>query len=222
MSTVIKSGGSTRHIQHIAFNLEDMKQQAARYLEQVRSQAAQIIAAAKAEADGIRKRAEEEGKQAALRAAEKVLDDKVGQRMQTTMPALQKVVAGIADAKQDWLAHWERTAVHLAAAMAARVVRRQIPHLPDVTLTLVREGLEMAAGSSRIRIRLHPTDHDTLKGQIERLTHELERLGPAELIADPQISPGGCRIEMAHGAIDQQFESQLARIEEELARGNES
>ncbi|HKD37826.1 MAG TPA: FliH/SctL family protein [Pirellulales bacterium] len=222
MSTVIKSGGSTRHIQQIAFNLEDMKQQAGLYLDQVRAQAAQIVTAARAEADGIRKRAEEEGKQAALRAAEKVLDDKVGQRMQTALPALQKVVAGIADAKQNWLGHWERSAVRLAAAMAARVVRRQIPDLPDVTLSLVREGLEMASGSSKICIRLHPADYETLKGQIERLTHELERLGPAELTADSQISPGGCRIEMAHGAIDQQFESQLARIEEELTRGNES
>jgi flagellar assembly protein FliH len=222
MSTVIKSGGSTRHIQQIAFNLEDMKEHAARYLEQVRSQAAQIIASAQAEAESIRKRAEEDGKQAAMRAAENVLDDKVGQQMQTAMPALQKVVAGIADAKQEWLTHWERSAVHLAAAMAARVVRRQIPDLPEVTLTLVREGLEMAAGSSNIRIRLHAADYDTLKGQIELLTHQLELLGPAELIADPQISSGGCRIEMAHGAIDQQFESQLARIEQELTRGNES
>jgi flagellar assembly protein FliH len=46
-------------------------------------------------------------------------------------------------------------------------------------------------------------------------------LAPAEMIADPEISPGGCRIETLHGAIDQQFESQLARIEEELTRGND-
>ena len=221
MSTIIKSGGSTRSIQQVAFNLEDMRHQATRYLDQVRSQAAEIITAANTQADSIRKRAEEEGRQAAMRAAEMVLDDKVGQRMQTVLPALQKVITGIADAKQDWLGQWERSTVKLAAAMAARVVRRCVPDLPDVTFTLVREGLEMATGSSKIRIRLHPTDYDTLKGQIERLTQELDRLAPAELIADPEISPGGCRIETLHGAIDLQFESQLARIEEELTRGND-
>ena len=34
-------------------------------------------------------------------------------------------------------------------------------------------------------------------------------------------NPGGCRIETLHGSIDQQFEAQLARIEEELIRGND-
>jgi flagellar assembly protein FliH len=221
MSTIIKSGASTRNIQQIAFNLEDMKQQAAKYLEQVRSQGAQIVAAAESQADGVRKRAEEQGKQAAMRAAEKVLDEKVGQRMQTALPALQKVIAGIADAKQAWLGLWERSTVRLATAIAARVVRRHVPDLPDVTLALVREGLEMAAGSSKILIRLHPTDYDTLKGQVDRLTKELQRLGPAEMIADPDVTAGGCRIETLHGVVDQQFEAQLARIEEELTRGNE-
>jgi flagellar assembly protein FliH len=221
MSTIIKSNGSARSIRQVAFNLEDMKQQAGKYLDQVRAQAAEIVADAQKQADGMRKRAEEEGRQAAMRAAEKVLDEKIGQRMQTALPALQKTIAGIADAKQAWLGHWERSTVKLATAIAAKIVRRNLPDMPDVTLALVREGLEMAAGSSKLRIHLHPTDCDTLKGQVDRLTKELERLGPAEVVADPEITPGGCRIETLHGAIDQQFEAQLARIEEELTHGNE-
>lgn len=222
MSTIIKSGGSTRSIQQIAFNLEDLKQQAARYLDQVRAQGAQLIADAQKQADAIRKRAEEEGRQAAMKAAEKVLDEKVGQRMQTALPALEKVVTGIADAKQSWLGHWEGSTVKLATAIAGRIVRRHVPDLPEVTLALVREALSMAAGSSQIRILLNPQDYDTLKGQVDRLTKELDRLGPAEMMADAAITPGGCRIEMLHGTIDQQFEAQLARIEEELTRGNEA
>ena len=38
----------------------------------------------------------------------------------------------------------------------------------------------------------------------------------AELAADENISPGGCRVETEHGSIDQQIEAQLARILEEL------
>jgi len=44
----------------------------------------------------------------------------------------------------------------------------------------------------------------------------LARLAPAEVIADQSISRGGCRVETPKGAIDQQFETQLARIAEEL------
>ena len=35
-------------------------------------------------------------------------------------------------------------------------------------------------------------------------------------MADPEIARGGCRVETRFGTIDQQFEAQLARIEEEL------
>ena len=38
----------------------------------------------------------------------------------------------------------------------------------------------------------------------------------AEITADATISRGGCRVETRFGTIDQQFESQLKRIEEEL------
>lgn len=221
MSTIIKSGGAMRGPQQVAFNLEDMTQQAQKYLEKIRSQATQIIADAHKQADAIRRHAEEEGRQAAMRAAEKVLDEKVGKRMQTLLPALQTVVADIADAKQAWLGQWERSTVHLAAAIAGKVIRGQVPHLQDVTLKLVREALEMAAGSSQVRIHLNPTDHETLQSQIGRLTKELGRIGGAEITADPQITAGGCRVETLHGSIDQQFEAQLSRIEEELTRAND-
>jgi len=35
-------------------------------------------------------------------------------------------------------------------------------------------------------------------------------------VADPDITPGGCRVDTQFGSIDQQLETQLARIEEEL------
>jgi len=221
MSSIIKSGGAMRSPQQVAFNLEDMTQQATKYLDKVRSQATHIVAEAQKQADAIRRQAEEDGRQAAMRAAEKVLDEKVGKRMQTLLPALQMVVTDISDAKQAWLGQWERSTVHLAAAIAGKVIRGHVPDLPEVTLKLVREALEMAAGSSHVRIHLNPTDHETLHAQIGRLTKELGRIGGAEILADPQITPGGCRVETQHGSIDQQFEAQLARIEEELTRAND-
>jgi len=48
------------------------------------------------------------------------------------------------------------------------------------------------------------------------LIDEMAALGSAEVTADAQITPGGCRVETRFGSIDQQFESQLKRIEEEL------
>ena len=63
---------------------------------------------------------------------------------------------------------------------------------------------------------MNPADHAAFGGQIDRLIAEFSRLGSAQVVSDPEISAGGCRIETQFGVIDQRFESQLARIEQEL------
>src|SRR5688572_29084127 len=121
MSSVIKSGQSTRAVHQVAFNLEDITQHASKYLEQVRIQAAQIVVEAQKQADLIKKRAQDDGQQSARNAAEKVLDEKVGKKMESLLPALRQVVNDLADAKQNWLREWESTAVKLAAKMAEKI-----------------------------------------------------------------------------------------------------
>jgi flagellar assembly protein FliH len=137
-------------------------------------------------------------------------------QLATVLPALQKTVEEIHHAKQAWLAQWERSAVHLAAAIAARVIRRELERKPDIPLALVREALELAAGQSHVRVHLHPEDHRAIAEQVEMLAAEMASLGDAELVANADVSRGGCRVETRFGVIDQQFEAQLARIEEEL------
>ena len=109
-----------------------------------------------------------------------------------------------------------RQAVHLAVAIAGRICRKELTRQPDITPQLVREALEMAGNTGRVRLLLNPDDHSALGRQIERVAGEAARLGTTELVADPRISRGGCRVETEFGAIDQQLEAQLARIEQEL------
>jgi flagellar biosynthesis/type III secretory pathway protein FliH len=220
MSTVIKSSFSGRAAQHVTFNLQDIAHQANTYLDDVRVQAARIVIEAQRQADAIRRKAEEEGKQAALRAAERVLDEKVGKKMETLLPALEKVITDLNEAKQTWLKHWESSTVKLACAIAEKISRIELTRHPEIAVGLIREGLELVAGGSRLRIHLHPTDVETMGGQIARLQQEFQSIGPAEIVPDTTISPGGCRLETLHGAVDQQFEAQLARIESELTSGN--
>lgn len=216
MSSVIKASGPIRLSNGVSFNFDDMSARAKQYLDEIRAQAGQILAKAEQDAVAIRRRAEEEGKQAAIKAAQRVMDEKVGKELASLLPALRKACDEIQQSKQVWLAHWERSAVHLAAAIAGRVIRREVSRDPHITLTLVREALELAAGGAELRLHLHPDDHQALGGQIEILTRELARHATAQVIDDPQISRGGCRVETRFGLVDQQFETQLARIEEEL------
>ncbi len=212
MSTIIRATEPGRRSPSVAFNFDDMAVQANRYLGKVRAEAAQIVAKARREAGAVRDNAEREGRQAGWQAVEQI----VREQLATALPALRQVIQDIQHAKQAWLTHWEASAVHVSAAIAQRLIRRELTRHPEITLTLIREALELAAGSSQLRIHLNPADRKEIGGRAEALIKELSTLTTAELLADPEVTPGGCRVETRFGIIDQQFEAQLKRIEEEL------
>ena len=211
MATIIKS--------HVAagpeaapFRLTELAGTPAAQVQAAQSEAARIVAEAHRQAAEIRRQAEVE----ASSAAEKVLDQQVGCQLDSLTAALEATIEGLAAAKTQWLAHWERTAVKLATAIAARVIRCEVQRTPEITLALVRESLELASASGELQLRLHPADYESLGPHVRRISDELTRLGKVQLVADAAIERGACRVDSRFGTIDQQFAAQLARIEQEL------
>jgi flagellar assembly protein FliH len=201
MATLIRLADAPHALHDVPLNFDDLD-----------AQAAQIVAQAQSEAEAIRQRAAEEGCQAAVQAIEKM----AAEQFTPVLAALQQAGTDLRHAKQAWLAHWEQGAVHLAAAIAARVIRGELRRQPEITIKLVREALELAAGSPSVRLHLNPEDYKSLGAQVRTLIDAMSGLGAVEVAADATIGRGGCRVETRFGTIDQQFESQLKRIEEEL------
>jgi len=126
MSTIIRATDRNRGTHTVAYNFEDMAGRADRYLAKVRAEAAKIVARAQQEAEAAKARAVHEGRQAGRREIEQL----VGKQLSTVLPALKQAIADIQDAKQAWLTHWEASAVRVATAIAARLIRRELSHWP--------------------------------------------------------------------------------------------
>lgn len=216
MSTVIKAPRGQATAAGEAFNFDDLSRQAEGYLDKVRAQAAEIVQQAERQAVILRAEAARQGQDIARRAAVAELETQLAQQLTTLLPALRQAVERIEQSRQECLAHWEQGLVRLATAIAARVVRREIAARPEITLALIREALEMAAGGTHVRLCLHPADREALGEEAERIVAGMSQLGTVEILADAGVSLGGCRVETRHGTIDQQMEAQLARIEAEL------
>jgi flagellar assembly protein FliH len=212
MSTIIRAADFHGHMPGVPFNFDDITMRADQHLNKIRTEAAKIVLKAQQEADAIRRRAENEGRQAAAQA----IQDSVKKQLSTVIPALKQAVQNIHDARHAWLSQWESGAVHLAAAIAKRVIRRELKEQPEITLSLVREALELSAGTSELRILLNPSDLKAMGEQVQMVINEMSPLIKVELTSDPAISAGGCRVETRFGSLDQQFDAQLQRIEEEL------
>lgn len=221
MATIIRKDSpreatSGRPTQPVSFSFADMRGQANDYLGTVRGEAAKIVQEAHQQAEQIRRQAEVAGRKAAQAAAEKVLDEKVGKRMQTLLPALEQLMRQLNDAKGELLTHWEQSAVHVSSAIAERIIRRELAREPRIALELIAEALRMATGLAEITLHVNPTDYENLGAQINTLASTLAQLTPSQIVANSEISPGGCRIETKFGEIDNTIESQLRRIEYEL------
>ena len=220
MATIIKTPSEAQpsgiSLRQVAYDLQDFSGQADDYLERVRAEAAKIVLQAKQEAEKVRAQAERAGRQAAEAAIEAVLDEKVARQMQTLAPALQQAVTQIVDSQADWQRHWEKSIVELACALAKRIIRRELRHHPEITLDWIRESLELVSGAGEITIRLNPMEVATLRKEVESLVSVFSTAAQAKVVGDESITAGGCRIETQFGSIDQQIETLLERISEEL------
>jgi flagellar assembly protein FliH len=212
MPTVLRATDNHMTTASVAFNFDDMADHAKKYLDQVRVEAAKIVAKAQQDAAAVRARAQADGRQDALNETEQMIQKQLG----TVLPALRQAILDIHQAKQAWLAQWEASGIHLAAEIAKRLIRGELTRQPQIPPTLIREALQLAAGGGEVRLVLNPADHQALAGQVKLLVDEMAGLGDTQIVADAAITPGGCRVETRFGAIDQTFEAQLARVEEEL------
>ena len=171
---------------------------------------------AKAEADQVRRRAEEEGRKLGMQAAERLLSERIDQQLAAAIPALLKAVDGVETARQEWRVHWEHNLISLAVAIAGRMMHREVANDPSITLSWVRESLELASRSNRLVLRLNPRDRELLGEQIQRVVAVLGRVAETEIVADETIGIGGCKVSTEFGEIDHQIETQLQRLSEEL------
>lgn len=219
MATIIKPE-SLEHagtaVRGVAYQFTDMGRQAEDYCRSVERDASQIVETAKRDAVGIRKDAEAAGRKAAEEAINRILDEKVAQQMKTLAPALRAAATQIGEAKQDWLRHWEASAVDLALAIAARLVRSELSRRPEISLDWIRQSLELVAGSGEIAIHLNPTDAQTLEPRVSELAAAFHPLATTRVVADASVTLGGCRILTEFGSVDGQLEAQLERIKQEL------
>jgi flagellar assembly protein FliH len=157
--------------------------------------------------------------QATIDYAEKIRREaeiQLGTQLETLLPALKTMIERLETAKQSFLQLWEQSTIKIATAIAERAISRYLPEMIDVPIKLLREALELGAGSASVRIRLNPNDYETLQPQMDILVREMTRATHTEIISDTKISAGGCVLETSLGTIDNQIETRLERIEQEL------
>jgi len=214
-----------------AFNFDDMRRQCDAYVEEARNRGQQILGQAAQEAETVRQAAYAEGlaagKEAGLAAAHTLVESRAAEiagqltqeRLRTVLPAFQAAAGALVIERDRWITAWEGAAVKLSASIAQRVLRHELAQLPEVSVALIQEALQLAAGQPQIQLRLNPCDLEQLQTCGDEALGRLAGVGDARLVPDEAIAPGGCIVETRHGVIDARLETQLDRIASELLDG---
>lgn len=130
---------------------------------------------------------------------------------------LRRLIGEMTGVRHSLLKHWEENAMQIAASIAYKTITRDPAIKREVPLDLLREALELAMNCAALKIRMNPTDVETLQEPINAILEETGNLATAEVIADPKVGPGGCVVESSLGVVDERLESRLERIVAELS-----
>jgi flagellar assembly protein FliH len=225
---ILKADAAKQLSSRLAFNFEDLRQHAADQLVEARAEAARILDDAQVNAQRIKQTAAQEGQQAGYQAglenaqkqiqqeAKKLADRQLQEQLKGTLPALGQLSRALQQERQAWLTRWEQTAVELAVAIAGKLLRTTLAAEPERVIPMIREALQLAAGQTQVRVFLHPQDLLLLGDEAEQVVQSLTACATAELITDPQLNQGDCRLETRHGEVDARLETMLQRITDEL------
>jgi len=206
--------------QPVAFNIEDVQTRARDYLLEVQERAAELLHQAEQQSTQIRQQAKAEGladaqtqfEQQVTAAAQKLSDE----RCKTAIQACEKTVEALTSETTEWLALWRNQTVELAARIAEKLVRREMRDENELLRVWMEEALVAMRDARDVRVSVHPDDFAVAGRYLQKLSKTIPQAGSAEVLPDPDVHLGGCVVRSSHGSIDQQLETQLQRLVEQL------
>mgnify|MGYP006284197355 CR=1 FL=1 len=103
----------------------------------------------------------------------------------------------------------EQRLAGLALAVARQVIRRELHTEPEHVIGAIREALAvLPVNTTGIRVLLHPDDARLVR---ERLATP-SGIANWEIVEDPVVSRGGCRVHSDTASVDATLEARIRRI----------
>lgn len=135
------------------------------------------------------------------------------QQVDEVIQSLVSVLNALAVPLQQTDAGLETELVNLAVSIAKQIVRRELKTDHGQVIAVVREALSILPSSAQnIRVYLSPEDAKFVRQVIPQNAGERHW----EVVDDPVLSNGSCRVETDAAVVDASFESRIAAIAAEI------
>lgn len=106
--------------------------------------------------------------------------------------------------------------IELAAAIAEKIIGRQLELEPDWVTDMVKRSLKRYTDKGSIALCVAPVQFALLQGAREELSHAIDAQADLQIFPDMSVGENGCVIKTPFGTIDARVDTQLAEIKRAL------
>lgn len=124
----------------------------------------------------------------------------------------EQVLAEAKSVFQESVAQAEDAIIELALTVAARVIGDEVAERPEIVARTARQAIRRVASGQAYTIFAHPAAAQLLHEQRAELLAEAPPGARLQVIADPQLAPGACRVETERGFVDAGVDTQLQAV----------
>jgi flagellar assembly protein FliH len=174
--------------------------------------AANLLRDAQAAADKIREQSRSEG----------ALEGREEAKQETLAAAVAFANAGQALIvfEEQMVARYTPEMVRLALEIAEKIVDKTLTAEPEIVAAVFERARQEVTDARRIRVHLNAADHQLLaQMRPDLLTMKHDGGRAIEVVADRDLSRGGCRLETEIGVVDATVPTQLAELRRQLLDG---
>jgi len=143
---------------------------------------------------------------------ERTGEEAAARRTETMVRRLSATIDELTALRVRMMRKTERELVRLALAIAERIVKREVQTDRELLLAMARVAIDRLGDGVSATIRLNPVDYEAAMAA----RGGLPPTGGVEVVADPQITRGGCVVRSDFGTIDASVDSQLTEISRAL------
>ena len=138
--------------------------------------------------------------------------DEGREEVRSTVEALSRMLAAVAEERLKLLRDSETVVFELASSIARRIIHREVRIDPQIIRRVVAESLRLVEERQTIQLRVSPSDWQHVKAYEQELTGTSHGIKTLEIREDERIEPGGCVIESESGIVDARIQTQLDEI----------
>lgn len=195
----------------------EAEKQAEKIMAEARAQAEEIVRQAGREAEAVEARAYQAGFEQGEDAGKRLGDQKI----ETIVRSLRSLTDQFLASRRDMMAQAEEHMVRLAAAVALKIIRRELRQDAAVVLDVVRGAIARVQRSTQLTIHVSPSDFQFIENHLDDFRKLADEDAEIRLEPDPEVARGGCLVHTDTGIIDATLRTMvrafLDEIDDEIA-----